>query len=134
MKFRQKIAFGLCVFYLVSVIGIALSLHFCGDKLSSVDFTEQAKCKVCKSSASKQMAKNDNCCKSKTVEAKITDQHQSADKVDLPKNFSIALFLTPIIAEWVQSILPGLFSKIENSVPPLSAKMSLHVFNCVFRN
>ena len=134
MKFRQKIALGLCVFYLVSVIGIALSLHFCGNQLSSVAFTKQEKCKVCKSASAKDMAKNDNCCKSKTVEAKITDQHKSAEKLDLPKNFSVALFLTPFIAEFVQSLLPGLFSKIQNKAPPLSAKMSLHVFNCVFRN
>lgn len=134
MKMRQKIALGLCGFYLLSVIGIVLSLHFCSSKLSSVDFTKKAKCNVCKSMDHVKMAKKDNCCKSKTVEAKITDQHESAAKVNLPTSYSIALLLTPVIAEFVQSLLPSLFSSIENKVPPLSARISLHLYHCVFRN
>ncbi|MET3113122.1 hypothetical protein AAKU52_000843 [Pedobacter sp. CG_S7] len=134
MKMRQKIAYGLCAFYLLSVMGIALSLHFCGNKLSSVDFTKKVNCNVCKSMGNEKMAKKDNCCKNTTVESKITDQHQSASNVDLPTNFSIALLFTPMIAEFLQSILPGLFTKIANKAPPLSTKTSLHLFNCFFRN
>jgi hypothetical protein len=134
MKMRKKIALGLCVFYLVSVIGIAMSLHFCGDNLSSVKFTEQAACSSCKVMNGKEMAKNDNCCKNETVKAKITDQHQSSDKLDLPKNYSITLFLTPIIANFIQSLLPGFFNQVESKASPLSSRISLHIMNCIFRN
>jgi hypothetical protein len=134
MKMRQKIALGLSAFYLLSVIGIAMNLHFCSNNLSSVEFTKKATCKACKSTENKGLAKKDNCCKSTTVAAKVTDQHQSGSKVDMPKNFSIALFITPMIAEFLQSFLPGLFSKIENKAPPLSATISLYLFHCVFRN
>jgi hypothetical protein len=134
MKMRKKIAFGLCVFYLVSVIGIAMSLHFCGDELSSVKFTEQAACNACHAMDGKEMAKKDNCCKNEKVEAKVTDQHQSSEKLNLPTNYSITLFLTPIIADFIHSLLPGFFSRIENKGPPFGSKISLHIINCIFRN
>jgi hypothetical protein len=134
MKMRKKIAFGLCVFYLVSVIGIAMSLHFCGDKLSSVKFTEQASCNACKAMDGKEMAKKNDCCKNEKVEAKVTDQHQSSVKLDLPKNYSITLFITPIIANFIQSLLPSFFGQAENKAPPLSSRISLHIMNCIFRN
>jgi hypothetical protein len=136
MKLRQKTAFGLCIFYLMSVIGVALSLHFCAGKLSSVHLTETAICKVCKMDAKKnvKLASSKECCKNTNVEAKVTDSHESGSKVSLPQNFSIKLFLSPIFADLFQSILPKLFSKAERSAPPLSARLSLYAYHCVFRN
>lgn len=132
MKLKQKIALGLCVFYLVSVIGIALSLHFCGGKLSSVNFTEQAKCKICKTN--EKIGKEDGCCKNTSVAAKVTDSHQSGSKVDLPKNFSIQLFLGPMLHAFVQHVFPSMAGDTENKAPPLSSRISLHLYHCVFRN
>jgi len=132
MKLRQKIAMGLCTFYLISVIGVALSLHFCGGQLSAVHFTEVAHCKGCKS-ADKPASAN-KCCKNATVDAKIKDSHESGLKVNLPKNYSIQLFITPFFKEMVQILLPALFSKAENKAPPFSSRVSLYAYNCVFRN
>jgi hypothetical protein len=113
MKMRQKIALGLCAFYLFSVLGIALNLHFCSNELSSLSFVQKASCEICKPADSKKMAKKDNSCKDKTVEATGTDQDESSAKPDVPKNFSVALFFTPVIAEFMQYLLPGLFSNLE---------------------
>lgn len=132
MRLKQKIVLGLCAFYLISVIGVALSLHFCGGKLSAVHLTEVAKCKSCK--ANVKVVKENTCCKNTAVDAKIKDCHQSGDKVNLPKNYSIQLFLTPFLSELVHAILPRLFSKVENKAPPLSSRVSLYAYNCVFRN
>jgi len=132
MKLRQKIALGLCAFYLISVIGVALSLHFCGDTLSSVHFTQTAQCKGCK--AVKKTAESNHCCKNSAVDAKIKDSHQSGSGISLPKNFSIQLFLFPVLSNVLERILPQLFSRIENKAPPFSARFSLYAFNCVFRN
>jgi hypothetical protein len=132
MKMRQRSALALCTFYLISVIGVALSLHFCAGKLSSVHFTERVMCKVCKMETKPDSSKQ--CCKNTNVSAKITDSHESASKVSLPQNFSIKLFLTPIFAELFQQILPKLFTKAENKAPPLSARLSLYAYHCVFRN
>ncbi|MCX2478476.1 hypothetical protein OQY15_05200 [Pedobacter sp. MC2016-15] len=132
MKLKQKIALGLCAFYLISVIGVALSLHFCGGSLSSVHFTQRAKCKGCV--AAEKKAESDNCCKNTAVDAKIKDSHQSGAAVSLPKNFSIQLFFFPLVWEALDNVLPKLFSRIENKAPPLSTRVSLYAYNCVFRN
>jgi len=132
MKLRQKIALGLCAFYLISVIGVALSLHFCGGELSNVQFTEAAKCKFCKETEKSDMA--NKCCKNTAVDAKIKDSHESGLKVELPKNYSIKLFLAPFLLEMVESVLPKLFSKNESKAPPFSSRVPLYAFNCVFRN
>lgn len=130
MKFRQKIAFGLCLFYIVSVIGIAVSLHFCGGKLSSMHFTQTAKCGACKEDVK---AEKHNCCKNTEVQSKVDDSHEAGFKVKLPKDFSIDLFLVPFIADLFKSVLPRLFAK-SSEAPPISARLSLNTLNCVFRN
>lgn len=132
MKLKQKLVLGLCAFYLISVIGVALSLHFCGGNLSSVHLTQVAKCKGCMAAEKKAAA--DNCCKNTAVDAKIKDSHQSGVKVSLPKNYSIRLFLAPFLSEIAESLLPDLFSRIENKAPPYTGSVAIHIFNCVFRN
>jgi hypothetical protein len=131
MKLQQKIAFGLCLFYIVSVVGIAVSMHFCGGKLSSVQFTEAAKCSACK--GEKKIEKH-NCCKNTEVQAKVDDSHEAGIKVKVPDSSSIDLFLRPMLAEFLKSILPKWFGPAANKAPPLSSVVSLYLYNCVFRN
>lgn len=129
---RQNIAFGLSIFYLLSVIGIALSLHFCGGDLSSVRLASKAKCGMC--TADEKAQKGDHCCKNTSVDAKVTDSHESGSSVNLPSDFGFTLFLAPIISEYLEVLLPKFLSKAVNKAPPLSARQALHAFNCVFRN
>ncbi|WP_074590767.1 HYC_CC_PP family protein [Pedobacter antarcticus] len=132
MKLRQKIAMGLCAFYLISVIGIALSLHFCGGDLAAVQFTAKEHCKGCK--ASEKPDQTNTCCKNTAVDAKIKDSHESGVKVSLPKNYGVTLFLAPFLSEMIRAVLPVLFSGKADKVPPLSSRVSLYAYNCVFRN
>ena len=129
---RQNIAFGLSIFYLLSVIGIALSLHFCGGDLSSVRLAAKAKCGMC--TADDKTQDGDHCCKNTSVEAKITDSHQSGSSINLPADFGFTLFLAPIISQYLEALLPNFISKAVNKAPPLSARQALYAFNCVFRN
>lgn len=131
MKLQQKIAFGLCLFYMVSVIGVAVSMHFCSGELSSVHFTKTAKCGACKD---EQKTNEHNCCKNTEVHSKVDDSHEASFKIKLPEDFSIDLFLMPGIAEMFKELLPNLFSKAENKAPPLSSRISLHNLYCVFLN
>ncbi|HMI04919.1 MAG TPA: hypothetical protein VK541_20695 [Pedobacter sp.] len=132
MKMKQKIAMGLCVFYLVSVIGLAVSMHFCAGKLSSVRFIETAKCKTCTKDS--KIAKSHSCCKTTSVGVKIKDSHQAGAKVKMPGNFSLQLFLGTHLTDVFKVILPKSLRLEENKAPPLSSIISLHLFNCVFRN
>ena len=132
MQRRKITALSLCVFYLFSVIGIALSLHFCGNKLETVQFTKTAGCKMCK--AAEKKAAEHNCCKNTAVDVKVTDSHQSAVKTALPKDFSLSLLFSPVVSRLLNLLMPQLFSFAEHNPPPLSGNISLHILNCVFRN
>ena len=134
MKFKQKIALYLAALYVVSVMGLALSLHFCGGKLADVQlFSNELACKLCKDIPAEKI-KDDGCCKNTQVTVKVKDSHQTAAKVEMPKLFSIQLFLHPPVLEFLTNITPAFFSKISNKAPPLSSRVALHVFNCIFRN
>lgn len=132
MKLQQKIAMALCALYLISVIGVAMNMHFCGGKLSEVSFKKTAGCASCKSES--KYAKSNKCCKNTEVEAKIKDSHKGGTKVDLPQDFSIELFFGPVISELFKIILPNTSGGRDNKAPPLSSIFSLHLLNCVFRN
>lgn len=121
----------LCVFYLISVIGVAMSMHFCGGKLSQVSFEKSASCGNCKIN---KVVDKDDCCKDTGVHIKIDDSHKAANKVELPQNFSIALFYGIVVPELLKKVLPNRLSIIVNKAPPLSSLFSLHILNCVFRN
>lgn len=134
MKLKQKIALSLAVFYAVSVMGLALSLHFCGDKLENVKlFSNEISCKFCKDIPAEKK-KDDGCCKNTQVTVKVKDSHQIEAQTQMPKLFSIQLFLHPPVLEFLSNITPAFFNKITNKAPPLSLGVALHVFNCIFRN
>jgi len=134
MKLKQKIALSLAVFYAVSVMGLALSLHFCGGKLENVKlFSSEISCKFCKEIPAEKK-KDDGCCKNTQVTVKVKDSHQTEAQIQMPKLFAIQLFLHPPVLEFLSNLTPAFLSKISNKAPPLSTRVALHVFNCIFRN
>lgn len=133
MRFKQKLAIGLCTFYMLSVIGVALSMHFCGGKLASISlYSNKTACKLCKAEPVEK--KDDGCCKNTKVDVKVKDSHQTESSFKLPKLFSIDTFLHPRTSEIVKRLLPSVFGRISNKAPPKSTRVAIHVFNCVFRN
>jgi len=92
MKTRKKIVIGLCSFYLLSVTGIALNLHFCGNELSSVNTRH----------------------KTHPTEASCAAQQETPAKAEESKPFSVSSFFTPVIGEFMEYLMPGLFFKIQH--------------------
>jgi hypothetical protein len=133
MSLKQKLAISLCTFYLFSVIGVALSLHFCGGKLAAISATKAtASCKYCKAETASK--KDDNCCKNTKVDVKVKDNHKTESGVKLPKLFSVDVYLHPNVSRVFNLFFPTFFSKLTNKAPPESTGVALHVMNCVFRN
>lgn len=133
MKLKQKLALGLSVFYVFSVIGLALSMHFCGGQLASVSlFANEVACKYCK--AEPVAKKDDGCCKNTKVEVKVKDNHKAESSFKLPKIFSLEAILGQRLADFFRPYFPNFFSKVENKAPPKSARISLQLLHCVFRN
>lgn len=134
MKLKRKIAFGLSFFYLVNVIGIALSLHFCGGKLANVKlYSSATSCKLCGSIPAYKKVETD-CCKNTKIDVKVKDDHQSQAEFKLQKLFAVDLFL-PHIFYFNFKFLPSFsVTQIDNKAPPLGKKVAVYLLNCVFRN
>lgn len=133
MNFKQKLALSLCTFYLFSVIGVALSLHFCGGKLASVTVnSSKNNCKVCANESFNK--KDDGCCKNTKVELKVKDDHQNVAAKQIAKLFSNAVALPVHLLESCQKFKSTIILKVVNKPPPLITSIAIHVFNCVFRN
>ena len=80
MKINKHISFVLALLILVSNVGLAFNVHYCGGELAeiSLDYKKSEPCEV------KKIEKQDTCCGS-------TDEHDSCcsnSKVDLKKSFS----------------------------------------------
>ena len=64
MKFKNNISIFLAILVLVSNIGLAFNVHYCGGQIASVSFdsvkTEKSCCK-------KLASKKNSCCKDKTI-------------------------------------------------------------------
>ncbi len=132
MKLKQKIAIGLCALYVVSVIGIAITFHFCGGKLADVSLYAKTACKFCKNEPVAK--KDDGCCKNTKVDVKVKDSHQAETSFKLPKLFSFDTYFPSRITEFFRPFLPTLLNKLENKAPPRTSPISLQILHCVFRN
>lgn len=132
MKLRQKLTISLCAFYLVTIIGLALNMHFCGGRLAEISFTETAGCGKCKSAEKK--GKESDCCKNTAVEAKVKDSHKAEVNLKLALDYGVELFLGALVTERYHTLSSKLENQTLNKAPPLSAVLPLHLFNCVFRN
>lgn len=133
MQLKRKTAIALCALYLISVIGVALSFHFCGGKLASVSSIHtQASCKFCKS---EKKTTAGNCCKNTQLDVKVDDSHQASKTVNAPDFFGFSAFLPSSITELFSRFLPVLFTaETVDEAPPEPSGVALNIMNCVFRN
>jgi len=132
VKLKQKLAISLCALYVISVLGVALSIHFCGGKLASVAlYANKTSCKFCKSEPVDK--KDDNCCKNTKVDVKVKDSHQAEETFKLPKVFGLDSYFSYQITDFLKPFIPRLLSRLENKAPPQTS-ISLQVLYCVFRN
>ena len=127
MKLQQKIAMALCVFYLITTIGIAVNMHFCSGKLASVKFINEAKCGACK--GDNKIKKSHDCCKDTSVKVKVKDSHEAGFKVKLPADFGLVLFTGTIVPKSLQANLVRSFRMWSNKAPPRSAVVALYLYN-----
>ena len=133
MNFKKKIAIFFTALYSASMLGLALSIHFCAGELENVKFFESTNsCMLCKEVPDSKKA--DDCCKISNVSLKVEDSHRLGNKIDLPHFFATVLFERSPAVFVIQESFQSFTTFLNNKAPPLSAKISLHIFNCIFRN
>jgi len=118
----------LTVLYLGTVSGFALNLHYCFNRLSSVQIDAPAKNCV-KSLAVSKM----KCCTDQHVDIKVKDAHQSGSFSFLAKSFAFDL-PKATFADFSMAILETSTGKLADRGPPLrSQDVTLYLKNCTFR-
>jgi hypothetical protein len=78
--------------YLIAISGITFSLHFCGGKFESFSFFSEAGKNCC---GGKKM--KSDCCKSKTVTVKLTENHQgNPERAVVNNSFTFVALFTSV--------------------------------------
>ncbi|MXV14632.1 HYC_CC_PP family protein [Hufsiella ginkgonis] len=116
----------LCI-YLVTSTGFAMSLHFCGKKLSKVSINQAAK-SCCKALSEKE----DKCCKNKKVTVRIADEHATGMIAKAPVPTGIDLFVLTLSCFSAQFSMHAWQAVSAAHSPPV-APVPLTIRNCVFR-
>ena len=83
-----KKVFGLIFvgFYVLSIVGLSLHLHYCGARLAQVQFQN----KEIRACCSEKVEKTAKCCKNRVVNYKVKDHHLVNSSIYMP--VSIAFF------------------------------------------
>jgi hypothetical protein len=119
----------LTLLYVVTVLGFALNLHYCGKIITSVQINAPSQ-----SCIKDMMAGKMKCCKNKRIDIKIKDAHQSGSTTFLSKVFSFELAKLPFTDFFYHgqhTLAENYFDKAPPQPPPGS--ISVIVKNCTFR-
>jgi len=119
----------LTMLYIVTVVGFALNLHYCGSQVASVKINAPAtNCGMDKA------AEKMKCCKDTQLKVKVDDAHQAEETSVLAKVFGFELphfnfdnlFFSPQLST---------FQKYFNKAPPDEPTPCIAAFikNCIFR-
>ena len=117
--------------YLVTALGFALNLHFCGKVLASASIIVPAKSCAVPLAARK-------CCKEKQVDLKVKDAHQGESPSLMMKLFGFEVSKIPF-GDYVLSAQQALLDKLNANPPPpppptpSSGKAAQYIKNCSLR-
>jgi hypothetical protein len=67
-------------FYIVSIVGLSINLHYCGKKLAQVQFLS----KEIRACCSEKVEKTAKCCKNQAVTFKVKDHHLGNSSMYVP--------------------------------------------------
>ncbi len=123
MKLKKQICILLTFLILVSNVGFAFNVHYCGDKISSISFgSETPNIQDENDCCLKETTKKASCCKDK----KIVFQKKTTEKIVKTFSFQIdAPFLIPVCQSFVFTEVPYFQSNVSLSyycdanAPPL---------------
>lgn len=120
----------LLLVYMSTTVGFALTLHFCGKKVSDVRINQTSKKPCCTKEAD---GKPDNCCKDKHVKIKVSDQQQNIKTAKAPAASLLDLFIVPEIVANAISFALNPHGKITQRGPPTGKVVPLTIQNCTLR-
>ncbi len=121
---KQISILAIVLFYAFSVVGLPITLHFCGGEPAPKS------CSCAKSD------KKSSCCSDKSVHAKIKADQKTADfKLDLKKSSASSLPLFYYSSYTIFTICSTFTNTVNgaNSPPLVKQKVGIYLYHCVFR-
>ncbi|SKB74931.1 HYC_CC_PP family protein [Daejeonella lutea] len=129
--FKRIAVLSLLLLYLCTTVGFAMSLHFCGTKISNIRINQSAKKPCC---SNENEAKPDKCCKDKHLKIKVSDQQQTIQSAKVPAASNVDLFLLPAEDTFpLDRTASRHFSRSVFRGPPPTSGISLNLRYCNFR-
>lgn len=116
--------------YLSTTVGFAMSLHFCGTEISSIQLNHESKKPCC---GNETTSKANECCKDKQIHIKLSDQHQTKQSAKIPAEFNFDLLFYP---SWISNFFVDTSSAISGlnyRRPPTISDLPFTIQNCTFR-
>lgn len=104
MKFKRHISIFLAILVLVSNVGLAFNVHYCGGKIASVSFDSIKTEKGC---CEKLASKKDSCCKDKKI---VLQKKVDNGIVDYFSFHFDSVFLNPDLQYFSLTALPSFYS------------------------
>ncbi|NLR77934.1 HYC_CC_PP family protein [Chitinophaga eiseniae] len=122
----------LAILYLGSSTGATFHLHYCMDKLVTVQLWHQdSPCSKCGPSPEKSCTKP--CCKDKYKTVKLDKDHKVSENTAQPQY--LAAGAVPVVAfEFAQAyVTPLVIAFPITHAPPYNDKVPSHILHCTFR-
>ena len=94
MILKKQISIFLTFFLLVSNLGLAFNVHYCGDKIESISLSNVSVPQNAVDSCCGVVEKDSNCCKDKIIKSEV-----KSDQI-IVKSVSIASELVPVYYNW----------------------------------
>ncbi|WP_295770927.1 hypothetical protein [uncultured Mucilaginibacter sp.] len=133
--FKRTGAFSLAILYTITVLGFALNLHYCGNKVAKVKLSA-ATAPVTEKKADMNCGMKMDCCKNHKVDVKVKDTHQQAEQTSfLAKIFAFEMPKLPF-EDFIFSAQKALLEKFYDRGPPEDepkSKVATFIQNCNFR-
>lgn len=126
---KRSGAISLTMLYIVTVLGFALNLHYCGTQISSVNINAPAvECSMAK------IPGKMKCCKDSQLQVKVKDAHQAEPESVLAKVFGFELprlSFDNIFLSTQHTLLEKLFDRSPPDEP--AENIASFIKNCIFR-
>jgi hypothetical protein len=120
----------LMLVYLSTTAGFALTLHFCGSKVSNIGINRSSPKPCCPTESA---SKPDSCCKDQHLKIKVSDKQHSIQSAKIPAASNLDLFVIPERIQTFSTEIARLSSQLRHRGPPSLPIIPLTIQNCVFR-
>lgn len=127
---KRIVVLSLLLVYFGTTVGFAMSLHFCGSKISNVRINQSSSKPCCTKETE---ATPDKCCKDKHIQIKVSDEHHTIQSAKIPAASNVDLFINLRETYDTNHTTFISISRLTERGPPERSGIPLTIKHCTFR-